>query len=173
VRYLPLILLCACGHLFGTSTRSGATGQWIVTTGLLSLTDEQIATAYMVVDAANRVMPDERGWIAAGGEIRAIVGSETGLAPYCTTFGGHASGCNSYGEKIIYILICKPMTSTCPIPGDMTKNALAHELAHIGLARPPPWYGGMSYDPSEAEAEAGAALIVQEYRKFEANQVTR
>jgi hypothetical protein len=138
---LAILALTACATPRGPWTVQG-----------VASSDEE-AQAIALVEAAKRVLPDEKGWLAAGGRI--WLGPDVAFA--CAVPAPlKPAGCAEPGA----IWVRWPHGAAA----DLTASALPHELAHLGLASG----GGFSGPPdlvSEARADAGALLVVQEYRK--------
>lgn len=144
-----LLLLTACAT---------PKGEWTV---IESPTQVVAAQALQIVAAAKRVLPDKAGLLAAGYTIRLSPEIQADCA-ICTagTEAGLFSGCITDSVRILYPT---PWAGT-----DLTRSALAHELAHLGLKRgggcPPPFCEA-PYWPTEAECDAAALLVLQEFRR--------
>jgi hypothetical protein len=122
---------------------------------------QQVADVDGIVAASLRVMPDRRDYIAHGGEIQ--ISRNVSIDASCGI--EYASGCCADRGRKIWLLICTPQTSECPVSDIIEYTALAHELAHLGLAVPPHWYGGGASDATEREADAGAREIIAEWKR--------
>lgn len=142
---LALLLLSACAT---------PQGLWYAS-GLYS--DDVLKQATAIVEAAKRVTPDEKGYLAQGGMIW-IEPSIVGACPVLT--GDTPAGCSEPGG--IWLLWPHPRCS----PGsDLTCSALAHEACHLGLARGGGLLGGPVVYATEDQADACALLVNQEYRR--------
>ena len=126
-------------------------GPWRVQ-GVASAAEE--AQALQLVEAARAVLPDEKGWLAQGGhiylfpDVRGVCSVPPPKVP---------TGCCTTGR--VWVLHPHPVGGY-----DVARSALAHELAHLGLASGG-GFGGPLDLVSEARADAGALLVVQEYRR--------
>lgn len=139
------LLLCAC---------AAPRGPWVVQ-GVASREEEIQALA--LAEAARRVLPDAKDWLSAGGTI--YLSPDISWACPVPT-GRVAAGCSEPGA--IFVLWPHPR---CGPAADLTCSALAHELAHLGLAKGGGVFGGPVDLATEDQADAGALLVVQEYRR--------
>lgn len=145
-RAIPIaLLLAAC---------AAPRGPWVVQ-GVASSAEELQAIA--LAEAAKRVLPDAKDWLAGGGTIYLF----PDVSWACPVPAGRvATGCSETGA--IFVLWPHPR---CGPADDLTCSALAHELAHLGLARGGGMFGGAVDLATDDQADAGALLIVQEYRR--------
>ena len=122
---------------------AGPRGPWTVRAPQTGLDPALDAQAHALIEAAGRVYGAEPyqagGLIILAPEINALCFPGVDLGRLVVT------GCVGTGAVFI----------KWPMPGcaDLTCSALPHELAHVGGA------------DSDGAAEAGALLIVKEYRK--------
>lgn len=129
-------------------------GPWVVT----GTDDDSFkAGVQVIVDAAKRVTPDEKGWLAMGGEIRVQTPPDwINCNPW--TPPEKTSGCS--GPGIVQILIYPPFLGPHPL-----QTALPHELCHLGLERGSGFFGGPVVIPSEREADDCARAVILEADK--------
>lgn len=143
MRWLLLLALAGCAT---------PRGPWTVQ-GVASVTEE--LQALQLVEAARAVLPDEKGWLAAGGTIHLL----PDLRGVCSVPApAVATGCCTTGR--VWVLHPHPVGGY-----DVARSALAHELAHLGLASGGGFSGPLDL-VSEARADAGALLVLQEYRRL-------
>ena len=138
---LALLLLAGCAT---------PRGPWVVQ-GVASADEE--AQALALVEAAKRVLPDEKGWLAQGGTIWLFPDVSFACAVPAPL---KPAGCCEPGR----VWVRWPHGSAA----DLTGSALPHELAHLGLASGGGFSGPLDL-VSEARADAGALIVVQEYRR--------
>jgi hypothetical protein len=144
------MLSTGCAHAAPASPRA-----WTVVGGSV----DQAAQAQQLVSAARSVLPDLKGYLAAGGRI--VLSAALEPAPKGRCFAPpprQLSGCSGPGR--IEVLWPHPR---CAAGADLTCSALAHELAHLGLASGGGYAGPVDV-VSEERAEAGGLLIIQRWR---------
>ncbi len=141
VPLIALLLLTACAVTHRPWNVQGGTA------------DEQ-RVALELAEAAKRATPDRQDYLAYGGTILIVPVAEADAR--CG--GPGSAGCGWPGE--IVVLWPHPR-----LPGaGFERSALAHELCHLGLARGINWWGTV-YEVPEAQADACALLVVQEWRR--------
>lgn len=143
MRFLVLLALTACATPDGPWRVSG-----------LGVSDDTKAQALALVEAAKRVLPDDNGWLAQGGTIwlEPVISGACYVPPPMLP-----TGCAS--PRSIWVLYPHPTGGL-----DVTRGALPHELAHLGLASGGGFAGPLDL-VSEERADAGALLVTQEYRR--------
>ncbi len=140
---MPLII--ALLLLVGCATPKGP---WVVQ-GVASADEE--AKALALVEAAKRVLPDEKGWLAWGGTIWL----QPDLTGICSVPPPKVpTGCAS--PQAIWVLYPHPVGGY-----DLALGALPHELCHLGLARGGA-FGGPLDMATEDQANACALLVRKE-----------
>ncbi len=143
---MPLIL--ALLLLAGCATPKGP---WVVQ-GVASADEE--AKALALVEAAKRVLPDEKGWLAWGGTIWL----QPDLTGICSVPPPkRPTACTS--PRSIWLLYPHPVGGL-----DVLGSALPHELCHLGLATGGAFSGPLDLK-SDTEADACAARVLEEYRR--------
>ena len=122
----------------------------------LDATDATRKQAADLVEAAKRVTPDKKGWLAWGGTITFL----PDLTGYCSVPQGKIpTGCAQ--AQRLWILWPHP---ACTGGADLACSALPHELCHLGLASGGGFSGPLDL-VSDERADACALLVVQEYRR--------
>lgn len=140
MRWLALLALTACAT---------PKGPWRVV-GVAS--DAEAAQALAIVEAAKRVTPDEKGWLAMGGTLYL----QPDVRGVCTSVT-HPSGCAT--PHALWVLHPHPVGGY-----DLAAGALPHELCHIGLESGG-GFAGPVIIPNDDQADACALLVLKEYRR--------
>lgn len=165
MRALLLLLLVGC---------STPRGPWHVR---WHLPEELGPQSVAMVEAAKRVTPDARGYLARGGVIEWYSGANDALKSLCPVPPGRLpSGCSSPGKIDVLFWPWEPLNHAFVGPdglfvADITRTSLAHELCHLGLTPGVGIFGGASSGPSEAEADGCAGRVLDEFLRGVDGQV--
>lgn len=120
-------------------------------------TPEQIIQAQVMIEIVKTLVPDYKGYLAAGGDI--YFKDVAGMEGRCGVAEGYKpSGCGDAG--LIEVLLSPPRFGP-----DIGTTTLAHELCHLGLTRGGGYCGGPVAFSDETSTDQCAATALVRYRE--------